>query len=374
MPIINATNSIWLTGEIRLPISGSTLAVFNNFSSKQISDRSAATDIAYGAPYAKIWDVGHTYWQTDFSCPLLVAQANYTPRSPYYEATQCIQELMQEILSVNGFKQGDSFTTNTLKDKWDFGLTETITSNNADYIIQKLSIDITETESSFSVSILSTMDIRPYFNVFSKDNLNSYSPFLEDTVYRTVAPFDIDIPTDCIGAPFGFLQPTAKQWPIQTINSTAYSSLLKEFHLTIESDEINKTPSIGIPSSRTFLGVNSVKCSGNIKYIPLFYPGDGTIRFQSAIADFAPAGWVVDTQSIDNIANTTRHGGRLSISMDMVNPMFVQAIIRNRNNYIINGKDLLTPIGPVSTSSWGLSTAAKQTNEISVDFVTSPGL
>lgn len=373
MPIINAANSIWLTGEVYLPTTGiNTYAVFNNFSSKQISDRSAATDIVYGSPYEKIWDVGHTYWQTEFSCPLLIPQVGYNPSAPYYNSIQIIADFLQEMLRPLGFKQGDTFSSNTFKNKWDFTQTENITSSNADYIIQKISIDITDTDASFSVSIISTMDIRAYFKVFSKNNPGAQNPFLDSVVYRTVMPWDINIPDGNIGSPLGFIQSSVRQWPIQTVSSTNYTSLLREFHITLESTTI-QTPSIGIPTSRTFIGVNSIKSSGNIKYIPLYISG-ATKSFQLPGAGFSPAGIEVDMASIDYISNTTRHGGKLQVSMDMVSPMYVQALIRNRNVYIVNGKNAVTPLGPVSIASWGLNTRGGQTNEISVDFVTSPGI
>jgi len=369
MPIINAVMSSWLKGQIyKSDANLSVYAIFSNFSSKQISNRSVSTDITYGSPYGKIWDIGDTTWQIDFSCPILVTEQGTNISGTKYNSFSIIDDLLTTMLSVNGFKSGDAFTTNTLKDKWDFSpFTETISSNNADYIIQKLSIDISDSDASFSVSLLSTMDLRQYFKISS--NISD-SPFADLKVYRLAKPYDIEIPSDCIGAPFGFQQATEKKWPTFTANSKDYSSLLKEFHLTVENDTI-QTPTIGMPTSRTFLGINSLKCSGNIKYIPLFFQGTNII-FQDTAANFAPAGWTVDMMAIDYITNSQRHGGKLYVSMDMVNPIYVQAKIKNSTNYIVNGKDADTPLGPVSTSSWGLS--AGDINTIDVQFVTSPGI
>lgn len=372
MPIINAASSVWLTGEVWLPGIGSTYAAFSSFDSQQISNRNEVTDVTYGYPYAKVWDVGHTYWQTKFTCPILLLQDTTAATSPYYEATQFIYAFLAEMLRTSGFKSGDSFTSNTLKTKWDFDRLETISSNNVDFIIDNLSIDITEDDASFTVSIISTTDLRKYFKISNRTLINK--PLIDNTVYRLAKPFDITIPNDCIGAPFGFMQSSEKQWPQQTTNSNYYSSLLREFHLTLES-QTTQVASIGIPSSRPFLGVTSIKSSGNISFIPLFYdPLSTNIAFQETAATFAPAGWTVDMQSIDNLQGSLRHGGKLYVSMDMTNPMYVQALIKTKNYYIVNGKDANTPLGPVSTSSWGLNTNAGQTNEISVDFITSPGI
>lgn len=372
MPIINPALSTWLTGKIWLPTYGAMNVPFINFSSKQISDRNAVTDSAYGSPYEKIWDVGNTYWKIDFSCPLFVTQDAVYPNPPYYNSLICIYEYLKEMLRTSGFKQGDAFSTNTFKDKWDFSITETINSPNADFIVQKLSLDITESEASFSVSLISTMDLRPYFNIFSKNNVSSDLVLLNNIVYRTVSPFDMTIPDNCIGSPFGFRHTSAKDWLIQMANKEEYSSLLREYHLSLESTVI-QVPSIGIPTSRAFLGVNSIKCGGNIKYVPLYFSGGKPISFQLMGAGFAPAGWSVDMQAIDYIANTQRHGGKLQVSLDLANKIYVQAKILD-GGYIVNGLDSNTPLGPVSTSQWGLSSSGGGINNIDVDFVTSPGI
>ena len=371
MPILNAATSVWLKGEIYNPFTNiSSYAIFSNFSSKQISDRNITTDVAYGSPYGKIWDVGHTHWQTDFTCPILLTQQNTTIFPPQYKAIDILYGLLATMLSASGFKMGDAFTSNTLKNKWDFQpFSETITSNNADYVIQKMSIDITDNDASFSTSILSTMDLRKYFNVTTN---TTNSPLVDDKVYRIAKPFDIEIPSGYIGSRLGFQQATEKQWPIQVADATAYSSLLKELHLSLEAGTI-QVPTIGMPTSRTFLGINSLKCSGNMKYIPLFFNGN-SVRFQDPAALFAPAGFSVDMQSIDYIVNSQRHGGKLQVSLGMVNPMFVGLKIKNSNAYIINGKDDSTPLGPVSISTWGLETSGAALNTITVDFVTSPGI
>lgn len=373
MPIINAVSSTWLTGKVYLPQSAVAMNVpFISFSSKQISDRNTLTDIPYGFPYEKIFNVGNTYWQTDFTCPMLVLEAYQTPSAPFYNFYQCIYEFVSEIISAAGFKSGAAFTANSLKNKWDFDGTETIVNANSDYVIQKISIDITDSESSFTVSIISTIDIRPYFNIYRKVNDQTDTPFLNNIVYRTVSPYDIIIPSDCIGAPFYFQQSSVHQWPQQLYGGSAYTSLLRELHLSIDSNVI-QVPTIGMPTSRAFLGVNSIKCTGNIKYIPLYYSGS-TVNFQPIGAGFAPAGFSVDMAAIDYITNSQRHGGKLQVSLDMINPMYVGAYIKNVNRYIIDGKNSNTPLGPVSISNWGLSSSGGQINTIDCQFFTSIGL
>lgn len=371
MPIINAITPMWLKGQIYNPSEKtSNSAVFSNFSSTQISDRSSVTDITYGSPYEKIWDIGHTYWQTNFTCPILLVEKYKIINSPYYNATSLINVFLKKMISPTGFNSGDNFETGTLKNKWDFyPHSETIESNNADYIIQKISIDISENDSSFSVSILSTMDIRRYFNITS--NIIE-KPLIDFNVYRLASPYDIEILSNCIGSPFGFQQITEKQWPIQTNDLQKYSSLLKEFHLTLESNII-KTATIGMPTSRTFLGINSLKCSGNIKYVPLYFVGEN-VSFQENGAIFSPAGWTVDLQNIDYISNCTRHGGKFNVSMDLSNQIYVGLKIKNRNEYIVDGRNINTPLGPVSTSSWGINMTPGQINDISVEFTTNPGV
>ncbi len=371
MPIINAVNSTWLTGKAWLPNLGNSYAVFNNFSSKQISDRNSTSDLPYGVPYEKIWDVGHTYWQTNFSCPLLVTEQYSSPSMPYFNSIQFIDSFLKEIFRVNGFKQGDAFTDNTLKDKWDFNSNEIITSPNVDYIIKSFSIDITESDSSFSISILSTTDIRDYFNLFTAANSN-ITPLLPNKVYRLVKPFDVFMPSGCIGAPLGFIHNSSRHWPIQTTEMNQYSSLLREFHLSIETNT-TQTATIGMPTSRPFLGTNSIKCTGSIKYIPLFFDNN-SITFQKSGSTFSPAGFSVDMQAIDYISNSIRNGGKLYVSISTYPTMYVQAKVRGSNSYIFDGTNTNTPIGPVSISSWGLDTSGGAVNTISADFVTSPGL
>ena len=372
MPIINAASSIWLTGQVWLPDKGIAYVPFSNFTCRQISDRNSATDITYGAPYEKIWDVGNTYWQIDFSCPIIVPENGYIPSVPYYNPMQHIDSYLKYLLSISGFKGGDAFSPYTLKDKWDFSKTELISSNNVDFIVSKFALNISENESTFSVSIISTTDLRDTFKVFSKNDLTLQTPFLDNTVYRTVQPFDLEIPSGCIGSKLGFQQATKKHWPVQSLDDTNYTNFVREYSLSLEANT-TQVPSIGIPSSRAFLGVTSVKSSGNIKYVPI-YKTSGDIYFQEPSSSFCPAGWVVDTQSVDYISNTLRHGGRLYVSLDTATPIYVKSKIKNWTEYLIDGTNSSTQLGPVSTSSWTMNISGGQFNSFEIDFVTSPGI
>ena len=206
----------------------------------------------------------------------------------------------------------------------------------------------------------------------SKNDLTLQTPFLDNTVYRTVQPFDLEIPSGCIGSKLGFQQATKKHWPVQSLDDTNYTNFVREYSLSLEANT-TQVPSIGIPSSRAFLGVTSVKSSGNIKYVPI-YKTSGDIYFQEPSSSFCPAGWVVDTQSVDYISNTLRHGGRLYVSLDTATPIYVKSKIKNWTEYLIDGTNSSTQLGPVSTSSWTMNISGGQFNSFEIDFVTSPGI
>jgi hypothetical protein len=381
MPIINAVMTNWLKGKVASPyfnVGAGQPAItvpFASFSSKQISDRSIDTAVVSGKAYERVWNVGHTYWQIDFSIPIIVSDQYPTwPHAALFTGylSAALQALNYDYEPYPGM--GDVFLANTLQDKWDFNKTGDLLSNG-DFMIQKFSIDITEDNSLFSATIIATTDPRHEFNV--EQTNPAYGALPDWLVYRLAKPYDFVFPDNSIGSPLGYSQLYYNYDLTKMPNNTSYTSLLREFHYAVQAN-IVKIPSIGIPTSRPFLGVDSIGSTGSIKYVPL-YRENFDIQFQQTGANFAPAGWTVDYQAMDYIVSSAnRYGGKLYVAgKDLSSYLYVGLNLRQDIfpvTPVINGIAGNTPIGPVSTSNWGLEVVPNTQTAVSVEFVTSPGL
>lgn len=354
MPIKFAAYSIWQKGKISIPSDEQSWSILydcpiENFSSVQNSNWDAATDIVNGSALNRIWNIGHTTWNVEITIPLIVDNYGQTMNTVTFMNAFLNRALYPHRVEGNAFGSD-------LKYKIE---------NDIDFLIKNISINIGET-SNFKVTLLCTTDPRNYFYTQTGTITNT-----QNRVYRTISPYDIYAPSGYLGSRMGFAQISQNTIPLRVSDETSYTSFVRKMSLNIDSD-IQIFPSIGEATSRPFLGISSVSSRGNMEYVPIYKNGI-TERFDPSNSTFSPAGWSVDFQAMDYIINSTRHGGKLYIGGESQN-FFLKLIKRYDNSTIIDAESITTPIGPISSSSWGIHTGEGQINSITVDFVTSPGI
>jgi len=396
MPILNAFLSVWDTAMLSVPLDPThdssgvdawnawmapAKFIVNSFSVKEVSTLDFDTSVAKGAPTGSMWSVGDTVWQVDFSIPFLVWDPLYFSRngishtsfqSPAFANMPVVGGYAYPtkgfILAAKRYLLGSERINRPL---WDEHWVNSI-STKPDFLVQRVSIEVSDNRSMLSVSLLSTTDPRHYFNTLQTPMVVSPGPT------RVARPWDFSIPSDIqvLGSPLTAYSHGYQSIPTRTATTSIPKnvSFVTEWSVNIES-QITRFRSVGTPSGRPMFGVTSQQCSGRLKYLPLHVSSlwSTSIVDSGDLSSALPTGWRTDSQSMEMIQ---RYGGQLFVSghpsylVNGYRPVFPEIGLRYGSNpllYYIISRDML---GPVGAATVGFEAAAGGTNAVVVDYKT----
>ena len=406
MPIVNAAYSNWTKSMMSLPqptgdggavwlpdegvYTGQPRAVVTSeFRIQRLVDLKLDTSVHKGQPWGHLWNVGDAVWQIDFNSPFLIylhsEDINLQPWSGLqvfdYFLRQCVR-----VLPTSGAN---------FQDLWE----------RKDFIVKSVSLKIDEDQATVAVSIITTIDPRPYFYQQGYANFEQWGA-------RLCKPYDLKIPVlnmmagqtkNCIGGPMNIYEDrTAYSYPMRTpahdpdneLGTLAFDyghiSLVRSIEVNVQS-EVTQFDSVGSPSSRPLLGVKSIKCDGSMDYVPLVRNSTGV-----TIVSSLPEGWIPDMQSLEYV----RNGGQLFVAGHPpytpgggFDPLWVglaldtvmtqeqqddQGVDQSAVTGEVRGDPILLfdPkwLGPVMVASYTSSTSPNQPLSIKVDFQTNVGV
>lgn len=399
MPIVNAFLSVRDTAMLSVPLDPThdssgvdawnawmapATFIVDSFSVKEISPLDFDTSVAKGSPTGSMWSIGDSVWQVDFSIPFLVWDPLYFStygishtsfQSPAFANMPVVGGYAYPtkgfILAAKRFLLGsEKFNRQLWSEHWVNSI-----STKPDFLVQKVSIEVSENRSMLSVSLLSTTDPRSYFNILQAPMAVSPGPM------RVARPWDFSIPNDVqvLGSPLTRYVHGYQSIPYRS-SSTALPmniSFVTEWSVNIES-QVSRFKSVGTPSGRPMLGVTSQQCSGRLKYLPLHVDSASSalIVDSTDISSALPTGWRTDSQSMEMIQ---RYGGQLFVSghpdyqTEGYRPVFPEIGLRYGSSplsYYVISRDML---GPVGAATVGFETSSGGTNDVVIDYKTLMG-
>jgi hypothetical protein len=413
MPIINAFSTVQDMAYISVPTSpihdsqgvdmrliwpkDTKTFIVNSFSIKEISTLDFDTSVVKGSPTGSMWSIGDTVWKVDFSTPFLVWDPKYFAdygvsysQIPAFAnmpvLSGCAYPARQFVTAAKQFLLGSERSNRGLwSEHWAGSMPST-----PDFLVQKVSIEITDDRSMLSVSLLSTTDPRSYFDVMQIPMTVSPGPL------RVAKPWDFHIPNDVqvLGSPItnyygGYSTPPTRY----AVTGYPHNiSFVLEWSIGIES-QITRFRSVGTPSGRPMLGITSQQSTGRIKYLPLHVSNaaSATIVNQGYPSESLPTGWRTDSQSMEMIE---RYGGQLFVSghpnyqQDGYRPVFPELRMKLNDVQLVNipgppPRRMFVDVplqpyyivtremfGPVGAASVGFEAVAGGSNAVVVDYKT----
>ena len=393
MPVINAAYTTWNSAHLPIPSGpdptnlvwswdNAYRFLVGNINIKQVSTLDFDTATNKGSPQGTIWTVGDRVWQVDVSIPFLIppGDESQTPplfptsfTEPYCANIPVVSDVAYPLAwflyaAITPIVGRPIYPVGTELGLWDTHWAIQNPARQTDIFIRSLSVEVNESRSMLTMSLLCSDDPRAKFDIRQSAVTNGF--------WRTAMPWDFVVPSgvEHLGAPnvayeggYGAVTPIPHR--IERAAGTNFG-MVREWGFTIES-QISQFKSVGTPSARPLLGVTSTTCRGTLKYIPLKVTELGMTLVGDD--DRVPVGWMVDTQALETI---TRSGGQLYLAgqppyTDPMQPLYLGMNLVKGDpmgtTYTVLDKDILGPIG-VAVASF--DAAAGSENTVSIDFRT----